>query len=125
MSGACVAGYAYATSHRSRSGYRWAVDVSAYVREDLRGRGIGLALYRELLATLERQRFRRAFAGIALPNDASIALHRAVGFEPVGTYRRVGWKLGAWHDVAWFGRALGNDGDKGVPPEPIPFPDLR
>jgi phosphinothricin acetyltransferase len=123
LDGATV-GYAYASPHRSRAGYRWAVDVSAYVHADLRGRGIGRRLYAALLAVLERQRFRRAYAGIALPNAASEALHRAAGFVPVAVYRRVGWKVGAWHDVAWFERALGPD-DDGVPAEPIPLPDLE
>ena len=59
---------------------------------------------------------RTALAGIALPNEASTGLHRALGFEPVGTYRRVGWKHGRWHDVAWYQRALGDDDG---PPEPL------
>jgi phosphinothricin acetyltransferase len=118
--GSEITGYAYASRHRDRSAYRWAVDVSAYVQERLRGRGVGRALYGALLAVLERQGFRRAYAGITLPNDASVALHRSAGFEPIGIYRRVGWKLGAWHDVAWFGRTLGIDDDE-LPPEPLPF----
>jgi L-amino acid N-acyltransferase YncA len=116
-----VAGYAYASKHRDRAAYRWSVDVSAYVHERFRGRGVARRLYEHLFEMLRGQGFRRAYAGIALPNDASVALHRAAGFELVGTYRRVGWKLGAWHDVAWYSRDLGPD-DTGAPPaEPIPF----
>jgi L-amino acid N-acyltransferase YncA len=120
-----VLGYAYASRHRTRPGYRWSVDVSVYVDTYARGRGVGRALYERLFIILEQQGFRRAYAGVALPNDASIAVHRAVGFEPVGVYRRVGWKAGKWYDVAWFARDIGHeDGDK-KPPEPIPFPQLR
>jgi L-amino acid N-acyltransferase YncA len=119
-----VIGYTYASRHRERPGYRWSVDVSVYVDEGARGRGIGRTLYERLFAILEQQRFRRAYAGIALPNDASIATHRAVGFEPVGIYRRVGWKAGKWYDVAWFGRDIGDGNDRDKPDEPIPFARL-
>ena len=120
-----IAGYAYASHHRERAGYRWAVDVSVYVRPEFQRQGIGRKLYEELFPILERQRFRRAYAGIALPNDASVALHRALGFEEVGVYRRVGWKMGRWLDVVWLGRNIGPDHDDVVtPPEPIPFSEL-
>jgi phosphinothricin acetyltransferase len=97
-----VAGFAYATAHRARAAYRWAADVSVYVAPSHRRAGVGRRLYGELLERLRRQRFRIACAGIALPNDASIGLHRALGFEPVGVYRHIGWKAGAWHDVSWW-----------------------
>ncbi len=121
-----IAGYAYASRHRERAAYRWSVDVSVYLDSRARGRGIGRALYEELFSLLERQNFHHAYAGITLPNDASIGLHRALGFEPIGIYRRVGWKAGAWYDVAWFGRDLRADGDDASPPaEPIPFARIR
>ncbi len=123
-SGGEVAGYAYASKHRDRAAYRWSVDVSAYVHERFRGRGVGRRLYERLFQILREQGFRNAYAGIALPNDASIALHRAAGFELVGTYQRVGWKLGAWHDVAWYGLQLGGEGAADAPSEPIPFSSL-
>ena len=120
-----VAGYAYASRHRDRAGYRWAVDVSVYLRDEFQRQGIGRRLYEELFTVLERQRFRRAYAGIALPNDASVALHRALGFEEVGVYRRVGWKMGRWLDVVWLGRNIGPDLDDEITPlEPIPFSEL-
>jgi L-amino acid N-acyltransferase YncA len=102
-----VLGYVYASEHRTRAAYRWSVDVTAYVREDARGRGIGRDLYGVLFRVLELQGFHRAFAGITLPNDASVALHRSAGFEPVGVYREVGFKLGAWRDVSWWQRSIG------------------
>lgn len=114
-----VSGYAYGSAHRSRAAYRWSVDVSVYVAEDARGRGIGRLLYAKLLAELQSLGYRNAFAGIALPNDASIALHRSFGFELVGIYRNVGFKFGAWHDVAWWQLKLQNGA--GIPEEPRPF----
>jgi phosphinothricin acetyltransferase len=97
-----VAGYAYASAHRSRRAYQWSVDVSAYVDADYRQRGIGKALYRSLLAILRAQGYYNAYAGIALPNPASVRLHESVGFRALGVYEKVGYKLGAWHDVGWW-----------------------
>ena len=97
-----VAGYAYATKHRVRAAYQWSVDTSVYVDAACRRSGVGRGLYQSLFAILAAQRFVNAFAGIALPNAASVALHEAAGFEPLGVYRRVGFKLGAWHDVGWW-----------------------
>ena len=95
-------GYAYADAHGSRAAYRWSVDVSVYVREEAHRRGVGRALYASLLATLELQGFYNAYAGATLPNPASVGLHEAMGFRPVGVYRGVGYKMGAWHDVVWW-----------------------
>jgi len=103
--GQCV-GYAYGSAHRARAAYRWSVEVSAYVHPDHHRHGIGRALYRQLFEDLAGKGFCNAYAGIALPNDSSVALHRAVGFEPVGVFKAVGWKFGRWHDVAWFQRSL-------------------
>ncbi len=97
-----VAGYAYASRHRERLAYQWSVDVSCYVHADFRRRGIGARLYRALLELLRAQGYFNAYAGIALPNAASVALHESVGFRPVGVYRGVGYKREAWHDVGWW-----------------------
>jgi phosphinothricin acetyltransferase len=97
-----VIGYAYASPHRQRAAYRWAADVAVYVAPGRRRMGQGRALYEALLGLLRRQGVRMACAGITLPNPASVALHEAVGFQPVGIYRRIGWKAGAWHDVGWW-----------------------
>jgi L-amino acid N-acyltransferase YncA len=114
-----VVGYAYASQHHTRAAYRWAADVAVYVDPGHHRRGAGRLLYTALLDLLRAQGLRIACAGIALPNDASVALHRAVGFEPVGTYRAIGWKAGAWRDVSWWQLQLagGDDGD-GPPVEP-------
>ncbi len=101
-----VIGYAYAGPHRSRPAYRWSVDVTAYVTETLRSQGVGRRLYEVLLAKLSAQGFHAAFARIALPNPASIALHEALGFRPVGVYREVGFKFDRWHDVGRWQKLL-------------------
>lgn len=103
-----VLGYAYATRHRERAGYRFACDVSVYLDPASVGRGVGRRLYAVLLARLESAGFRMACAGIALPNPASEALHRSLGFTDIGIYRRIGWKQGRWHDVLWLQLALGD-----------------
>ena len=114
-----VSGYVYASKHRNRAAYQWSVDTTAYVREDCRGRGIARALYRALIEELVRLGYVQAFAGIALPNAASVALHESVGFSPVGVYRKVGYKLGAWRDVGWWQRSLSVPVE--VPCTPRPF----
>ena len=101
-----VNGYVYASKHRERPAYQWSVDVTAYVREDARGQGVGKRLYQALFVELTALGYFQAFAGIALPNDASVALHESVGFEPIGVYRKVGFKLGAWHDVGWWQKEI-------------------
>lgn len=114
-----VVGYAYATRHRTRAAYRWAADVSVYVAAEHQRRGFGRALYEELLERLRQQRFQVAVAGITLPNAASVALHEALGFEPVGVYRRIGWKAGRWHDVGWWQLELAPATEE-PPAEPLP-----
>lgn len=103
--GQCV-GYAYGASHRERAAYRWSVEVSAYVEPNHHRQGIGRSLYSKLFADLAQLGFCNAYAGITLPNEASVALHRSVGFAFVGTFAAVGRKFGKWHDVAWFQRRL-------------------
>lgn len=114
-----VVGYAYASAHRERWAYQWSVDVCAYVDSTAHRRGTGRALYTSLFAVLVLQGYRNAYAGLALPNPASEGLHRAVGFVRVGVYHRVGYKFGAWHDVAWFERQLAERITDPPPPLPI------
>jgi phosphinothricin acetyltransferase len=101
-----VVGYAYGGEYKSRAAYRWSCEVSVYLARGRRRTGGGRALYAALLPRLAQRGFRTAVAGMTLPNDASVGLHHALGFEPVGTYRRIGWKHGRWHDVAWMQRAI-------------------
>ena len=114
-----VVGYAYASPHRDRPAYQWSVEVSAYVHPDVQRAGVARALYTSLFAVLTRQGYRNAYAGITLPNDASVALHRALGFTDVGVYGAVGYKLGAWHDVAWLARGLAPHTPDAAPPVPL------
>jgi L-amino acid N-acyltransferase YncA len=118
-----VVGYAYAGPHRERAGYRWSVDISAYVAEGSRGRGVGRRLYADLLAYLRRQGVVNVYAGVALPNPASAALHESIGMHLIAVYERVGFKFGEWHDVAWYGLRLAEP--DGAPAEPILLGELR
>lgn len=114
-----IAGYVYASRHRERHAYQWAVDVTAYMANGYRGAGIGSSLYRCLFQILELQGYYKAYAGITLPNLASVRLHESVGFIPVGVYRGVGYKLGRWHDVGWWQLALRPEADEPVSPRGI------
>ncbi len=111
-----VVGYAYGTRMHARAAYRWSCEVSVYLEPGRRRSGGGRALYEALFARLLERGFRVVVAGMTLPNDASVALHRALGFEPVGTYRRIGFKQGAWHDVAMAQLLLGEQ--ETTPAEP-------
>jgi L-amino acid N-acyltransferase YncA len=97
-----VAGFAYASAFRGRAAYRFGVEVTAYVAESARRAGVGRALYRALFGLLRAQGYRHAFAGITLPNDASVALHRSAGFTEAGVAHAAGYKFGRWHDVAFY-----------------------
>lgn len=101
-----VIGYAKAGTWRERAAYGRTAETGLYIADRERGRGAGRALYAALLDDLTRRGFHTAVAGIALPNDASIALHQAFGFAPVGTFREVGWKHDAWRSVAFFQKLL-------------------
>jgi L-amino acid N-acyltransferase YncA len=114
-----VAGYAYAAPFRSRQAYRWSVETSVYVAAAARGRGAGRALYHRLLAELHTLGYVSAFAGIALPNDASVRLHEAAGFTHVGTFPAAGFKHGQWVDVGWWGIELRRA--PAAPDPPLPW----
>jgi phosphinothricin acetyltransferase len=102
-----VAGYAYASGVRGRAAYRYGAEVTVYVAEHARRLGVGRRLYAALFELLRRQGYRRAFAGIALPNAASVALHEAAGFTSAGVWHAAGYKFGRWHDVGFWELALG------------------
>ena len=117
-----IAGYAYATRHRVRAAYQWSVDTSVYVHPEFRRYGIGRGLYVSLFGILGAQGYFNASAGISLPNPASVALHESVGFEPLGVYRRVGYKLGAWHDVGWWQLTIKES--QLSPPSPVELQEI-
>jgi phosphinothricin acetyltransferase len=118
-----VVAYAYASRHRERAAYRWSLDASAYVAPSERRCGLARALYTSLFALVRLQGYYAVHAGITLPNEPSVGLHQALGFAPVGVYRAVGFKLGAWRDVGWWQLEL--EARVGVPSEPTPFNRLQ
>jgi L-amino acid N-acyltransferase YncA len=111
-----IVGYAYAGPHRSRAAYVWSVEVSVYTSALARRQGVGRALYASLFELLRAQGFVNAYAGIALPNEASVGFHESLGFTSVGVYRHVGYKLGAWRDVGWWALTLVTPDDGARPP---------
>ena len=101
-----VVGYAYATPWKARSAYRRTVESAIYIDAAHAGRGIGRQLYEALLAELKARGIHAVLGGIALPNEASVALHERLGFEKVGQLREVGWKLDRWVDVGYWEKRL-------------------
>lgn len=98
-----IVGYAYASQYSERAAYDWSVDFSVYINPEYHGRNIGKALYFSLFELLKLQGFFNAYAGVAVPNAKSEGLHESFGFKPIGIYKKVGYKLGSWHDVKWYG----------------------
>jgi len=96
-----VVGYADASQHRRRPAYRWSADCSVYISGDHRRRGVGHVLYQRLIGDVADLGYVSLFAGITLPNAASVGLHEAMGFERLGVFRNVGYKNGSWRDVGW------------------------
>ena len=116
-----IVGYAYASAHRSRPAYRWAVDVSIYIAASHQGQGLGRQLYGQLLPILRKQGFFTAHAGITLPNPGSQALHERFGFRHVGTFFNVGHDQGNWQHVGWWSLELQAPTTSTAPAEPKPF----
>jgi L-amino acid N-acyltransferase YncA len=114
-----IAGYVYASPHRDRAAYQWTCECSVYVHEAFKKLGIGSALYGALFGILQRQGMRNVYAGITLPNEASVRLHERLGFTHFATYAHVGYKLGRWHDVGWW--QLEVNQVSGAPQVPVPF----
>ncbi len=116
-----VVGYAYGSKHRDRAAYQWSVDVSLYITEDYRRRGVGRALYTSLFACLQLQGYFNAYAGITLSNPASVGMHEAMGFTHIGTFQDVGHKFGTWHSVGWWELSLQ---ERTSPAALISLPDI-
>jgi L-amino acid N-acyltransferase YncA len=114
-----VVGYAYASTHHDRAAYRWSVSTAIYIGRDHHRRGAGRALYTTLFALLRALGYRQATAGITLPNPASVGLHAAFGFVPVGVYRQIGYKMGGWRDVGWFQAEIQPGSDPPADPRAI------
>lgn len=118
-----VLGYAYASQHNPRAGYRWTVEVSAYVDEKFRGQGIGDRLYAKLFAILGAQGFKTALAIISTPNAGSESLHAKHGFSKIGVFDGIGHKFGKWHETCWWQANIGER--QPSPHEPVCFADFR
>lgn len=97
-----VVGYAYASRWKARSAYRYSVETTVYLEHGRQGRGVGTQLYSELIELLRVQGLHAAIGGAAMPNEASVALHKKLGFEYVGTLAQVGFKQNKWIDVAYW-----------------------
>lgn len=114
-----IAGYAYGSSFRSRYAYQWTVETTVYVHSDYQRRGIARALYTSLVAILRQQGYCNAVGVIALPNDASVRVHEAIGFRKIGVFENMGYKLGKWHDTGWWQLELRPMPAQPQPPRPV------
>lgn len=97
-----VIGYAYAHKHRLRDAYQWSPESTIYLAPHFHTKGIGRILYQTLFNVLRLQGYNNVFAGVALPNEKSVGIHKRLGFEDIGIFKRVGYKNGKWHDTRWF-----------------------
>jgi phosphinothricin acetyltransferase len=117
-----ILGYAYAHAFHDRAAYGWTVETSIYVAQNCRRNHVGSRLYTALLRLLTLQGVKNACAVVTVPNEPSLAFHQALGFQVSGIMPDFGFKLGAWHPVAYLTLALG---EKTIPPEAIiPAPQL-
>ncbi|HFI0145924.1 TPA: N-acetyltransferase family protein [Streptococcus suis] len=101
-----LVGYAYASTYYARAAYDWTVELSVYVSKEARGKGIGSLLYDALEEELTARGFKNFLACIALPNPASLALHKKRGYEQVAHFKNVGYKFDTWHDIVWLQKSL-------------------
>lgn len=101
-----IIGFAYGSTHRYRTAYQWSPESTIYISPDFHAKGIGRILYETLFSLLKLQGYYNVFAGVALPNEKSIGFHRAIGFEEIGIFKKVGYKHGNWHDTHWFQLAI-------------------
>lgn len=111
-----IAGYVYASTHREREAYQWTCECSVYVAEQFKGKGIGTTLYKTLFQILQQQGLVNLYAGITLPNEASVRLHENCGFVKFAEYDKIGYKLDTWHQVGWWKFRLNKHQLKPSPP---------
>ena len=117
-----VQGFVYAAAFRQKEAYRWDVELTIYLAPGLEGQGIGARLMSACLALLTAQGYLNAYSCITLPNARSVGLHRRLGFTELGVFPKTGYKLGAWHDVVWMARTLGDF--PAEPREPRPLSEV-
>ena len=101
-----ILGYAYASTYYARAAYDWAVELSVYVSQDARGKGVGSKLYDELEDLLDQMGYMHFLACISLPNEASLALHQKRGYQQVAHFPKIGYKFERWHDIVWLQKSL-------------------
>ena len=99
-------GYANSSQYRVKAAYQSSVESTIYLHQECHAKGVGSALYAALFEQLSKEDVHRVFAGVTLPNDASLGLHRKFGFTPIGTFGEVGYKFEKYWDVAWFEKPL-------------------
>ncbi len=114
-----IIGYAYATKHRYRTAYQWSPESTIYISEAVHRKGIARILYETLFSILRLQGYYNVYAGVVVPNEKSEGFHRASGFEEIGVFKKVGFKLGEWHDVRWFQLHLAEHTYNPNPPTPV------
>lgn len=114
-----IIGYAYASTHRERTAYQWSPESTVYLNEDYHRMGIARILYRALFRIMRLQNYFNVYAGVLMTNEKSVAFHKAMGFEEVGVYKNIGYKLGEWHSNLWLQLFLQEPVID--PPAPIPI----
>lgn len=112
-----IAGYAYGSTHRDRMGYQWSPEVTVYLDERFHRRGIARRLYTALFEMLKMQGYFNAFAGVLVTNEKSVEFHRAMGFEDIGLFKNIGFKLGEWHTNLWLQYVI----QELIPNPPVPI----
>ncbi|HHY81850.1 MAG TPA: N-acetyltransferase [Clostridiales bacterium] len=103
-----IIGYAYAHRHMERAAYQWNVELSVYIDKAYLRHGVGKALYSALIEILKKQNVRNVYGCITSPNENSERLHKYFGFKKIGVFHNTGYKCGAWHDVVWYEKAIGD-----------------
>ena len=111
-----IIGYAYGSRHRYRTAYQWSPESTVYLAPEVHRKGIARILYETLFSLLRLQGYFNVYAGVGLPNEKSVGFHKALGFEEIGVFKKVGYKLGNWHDTHWFQLHLAAHTDN--PPTP-------
>lgn len=118
-----LAGYGYASPHRTRAGYQWSVETSIYVAPEFHRRGVARALYSALFELLTVQGYYNIFVGITSPNERSIKFHTSMGFVISGAYQDSMYKFGLWRDVLWMAKSLRPHDTE---PQPtVSYPEIR
>lgn len=118
-----IIGYAYGSTHRARTAYQWSPESTVYIAEEFHGLGLARILYEALFDILRLQGFKNVYAGVLMTNENSVKMHLALGFYEIGIFRKVGYKLGKWHDNLWLQLHLSAHIEE--PPAPVAIDEVR